>query len=403
MAAKTKVSIVKTQPNPNYQEIRQAIERALGLIGGISDIIRPGNMVLINPSWVAPPVEREAGCITLPEVTQAIADIVSEMGARVVIAESSAVGVDTEKVIEASGYGELRRKGYNIVDLKKSKTTSQIPAENGKVFKAVECYDPVKEADVIISVPKLKTHDQTEMTCSIKKLKGLLSDKAKKAMHHEGLFEGVVDLLSAVKPRLAVVDAIICQEGVGPVFGKPVEMDLVLAGKDLVAVDATCARLIGYDPSETLLTVNAANRGIGVMGEDDIEVVGVPIDSVKRRFLRAIEDSPVQVEGFEVVHGDATCTGCRNTVMSALIDMRNADQLMYLPGVTLVTGGAPLPQGVPRSDIVTVGLCMPKESRTERYVKGCPPNNALIVEAIIGGRAPVKRMYASETLDKTEK
>ena len=403
MAAKTKVSIVKTQPNPNYQEIRQAVERALGLIGGISDIIRPGNMVLINPSWVAPPVEREAGCITLPEVTQAIADIVSEMGARVVIAESSAVGVDTEKVIEASGYGELRRKGYNIVDLKKSKTTSRIPAKNGKVFKEVECYDPVKEADVIISVPKLKTHDQTEMTCSIKKLKGLLSDKAKKAMHHEGLFEGVVDLLSAVKPRLAVVDAIICQEGVGPVFGKPVEMDLVLAGKDLVAVDATCARLIGYDPSETLLTVNAANRGIGVMDEVDIEVVGVPIDSVKRRFLRAIEDSPVQVEGFEVVHGDATCTGCRNTVMSALIDMRNADQLMYLPGVTLVTGGAPLPQGVPRSDIVTVGLCMPKESRTERYVKGCPPNNALIVEAIIGGRAPVKRMYASETLDKTEK
>ena len=403
MTAKAKVSIVKTQPNPNYQEIRQAVERALGLIGGISDIIRPGNMVLINPSWVAPPVEREAGCITLPEVTQAIADIVSEMGARVVIAESSAVGVDTEKVIEASGYGELRKKGYNIIDLKKSKTTSRIPAEKGKVFKAVECYDPVKEADVIISVPKLKTHDQTEMTCSIKKLKGLLSDKAKKAMHHEGLFEGVVDLLSAVKPKLAVVDAIICQEGVGPVFGKPVEMDLILAGKDLVAVDATCARLIGYDPSETLLTVNAAKRGIGVMDEDEIEMVGVPIDSVKRRFLRAIEDSPVQVEGFDVVHGEATCTGCRNTVMSALIDMRNADQLMYLPGVTLVTGGAPLPQGVPLSDIVTVGLCMPKESRTERYVKGCPPNNALIVEAIIGGRAPVKRMYASETLDKTEK
>jgi uncharacterized protein (DUF362 family) len=403
MAAKTKVSIVKTQPNPNYQAIRQAVERALGLIGGISDIIRPRDMVLINPSWVAPPVERAAGCITLPEVTQAIADIVIEMGARVVIAESSAVGVDTEKVIEASGYGELRRKGYRIVDLKKSKTTSRIRTERGKVFEAVECYDPVKEADVIISVPKLKTHDQTEMTCSIKKLKGLLSDKAKKAMHHEGLFEGVVDLLSAVKPRLAVVDAIICQEGVGPVFGKPVEMDLILAGKDLVAVDATCARLIGYDPSETLLTVNAANRGLGVMDEADIEVVGVPIDSVKRRFLRAIEDSPVQVEGFEVVHGDATCTGCRNTVMSALIDMRNADQLMYLPGVTLVTGGAPLPLGVPPGDIVTVGLCMPKESRTERYVKGCPPNNALIVEAIIGGRAPVKRMYASETLDKTEK
>ena len=251
--------------------------------------------------------------------------------------------------------------------------------------------------------PKLKTHDQTEMTCSIKKLKGLLSDKAKRAMHREGLFEGVVDLLSAVKPKLAVVDAIICQEGVGPVFGKPVEMDLILAGKDLVAVDATCARLIGYDPAETLLTLNAATRGLGVMDEAHIEVVGVPLESVKRRFLRAIEDNPVEVEGFDVVHGEATCTGCRNTVMSALIDMRNADQLMYLPGVKVVTGGAPLPQGVPLSNIVTVGICMPEECRTERHVKGCPPNNALIVEAIIGGRAPVKRMYAGETLDQTEK
>jgi uncharacterized protein (DUF362 family) len=402
MADKSIVSLVKTRSNPGFEEIRKAVQRSIDLIGGIDDIVRPGALVLINPSWVAPPVEREAGCITLPEVTQAIADIVTELGARAIIAESSAVGVDSEKVIEASGYGELRRKGYRVVDLKKSKSTSQIPVEQGKVFKAVECWDLVKEADVIISVPKLKTHDQTEMTCSIKKLKGLLSDKCKKAMHHEGLFEGVVDLLSAVKPKLAVVDAIICQEGVGPVFGKPVEMDLIVAGKDLVAVDATCARLIGYDPSETLLTSNAAARGLGVMDDADIEVVGVPLKSVKRRFLRAIEDNPVEVEGFEVVHGEATCTGCRNTVMSALIDMRNADQLMYLPGVTVVTGGAPLPEGVPLSGIVTVGLCMPKESRTERHVKGCPPNNALIVEAIIGGRAPVKRMYAADTLDKTE-
>jgi hypothetical protein len=220
-------------------------------------------------------------------------------------------------------------------------------------------------------------------------------------MHHEGLFEGVIDLLSAVKPRLAVVDAIICQEGLGPVFGRPVEMNLVMAGRDLVAVDATCARLIGYDPAETLLTANAAARGLGVMDADQIEVVGVPLDSVKRRFLRAIEDDPVDVEGFSLIQGEATCTGCRNTVMSALVDMRNADQTMYLPGVTVITGDALLPEGLSQENIVTVGLCM-KDNRTERHVKGCPPNNALVVKAIIGDRAEVKRMYADESLDKTD-
>jgi len=400
MSPKATVSIVKTPPRPDYDAVLHAVKQSLELIGGIEDIVKADDLVLINPSWVAPPVEPEAGCITLPEVPRAIADIVRAMGAKAVIAESSAVGVDTEKVIQDSGYRQLREMGYEVINLKAAKKSVAMPTGNGKVFDTVDCWELVGRADVIISVPKLKTHDQTEMTCSIKKLKGLLTDKAKKAMHQEGLFEGVIDLLAAVTPQLTVVDAIVCQEGVGPVFGKPVEMNLVLAGKDLVAVDATCARLIGFEPEETLLTVNAAARGLGVMAADQIEVRGEPLEHVKRRFLRSVEDDPVQVEGFRLIHGEAACTGCRNTVMSALIDMRNADQLMYLPGVTVVTGGAQLPVDASVDDVVTVGLCM-KDHRTERHVKGCPPNNALIVKAIIGDRAEVKRMYADKGVDQT--
>jgi uncharacterized protein (DUF362 family) len=395
------VSIVKTTPKPLYQEILNAVERALDLIGGIRDIVKDGDLVLINPSWVAPPVEREAGCITIPEIPRAIADIVKTLGARPIIAESSAVGVDTEKVIQSSGYKEIRQMGYEVINLKKTPWLN-LPVENGKVFKEMPCWELVKQADVIISVPKLKTHDQTEMTCAIKNLKGLQTDDGKRKDHQEGLFEAVVDLMTVVKPRLAVVDAIICQEGLGPIFGKPVEMNLILAGKDLVAVDSTCARLIGYDPRETLLTVNAAARGLGIIDPDHIEIRGESLEGVQRRFLRAIEDEPVAVEGFHMIHGHVTCTGCRNTVMSALNDMRNADQLMYLPGITVLTGDAELPEGVDRDNIVTVGKCVPKENRTERYVNGCPPNNALVVKAIIGDRAEVKRMYADESLDKTD-
>ncbi len=78
--SKTKVSIVKTGPKPEYQKIRAAVEESLNLIGGVQDIIKPGDRVLVNPSWVAPPVEREAGCITIPEVPRAVADIVRETG-----------------------------------------------------------------------------------------------------------------------------------------------------------------------------------------------------------------------------------------------------------------------------------------------------------------------------------
>ena len=67
----SKVSIVKTGPKPSFPAIRQAVEKAINLIGGIEDLIKPGKKVLLNPSWVAPPTEPEKGCITQAEVTRA--------------------------------------------------------------------------------------------------------------------------------------------------------------------------------------------------------------------------------------------------------------------------------------------------------------------------------------------
>lgn len=397
----SKVSIVRTPPQPDARAIRRAVRQALEHIGGMEELIKPGDKVLLNPSWVAPPAEPQAGCITQAEVTQAVADMVRDLRARPVIAESSAVGVDSEKVIAASGYRELRARGYEVVDLKKTEGV-MIPVPRGRVFQEIETHPLVRDADAIISLPKLKTHDQTEMTCAIKKIKGLLSDTYKRRMHQEGLFEGVVDFLSVLPPRLAVVDAIYCQEGVGPVFGRPVEMDLILAGKDFVAVDAVCGKVIGYDPEEVPLTMKAAQRGLGKYKDEEIEIVGEPLATVRRRFLRSTEDHPVQVEGFSLLFGGVTCTGCRNTVMSALIDMRNAHQLPYLPGVTVITGDPEIPPFLPEDRLVTVGQCVPEGKRGKFHVKGCPPNNAFVVQAIIGERGQAKRMYAEGDLQSTE-
>ncbi|MBF0530374.1 MAG: DUF362 domain-containing protein, partial [Deltaproteobacteria bacterium] len=312
-------------------------------------------------------------------------------------------GVDCEKVIVESGHAALRDLGYEIVDLKKTPESSLPVPGGGKVFDPMPVFELVTKADVIISLPKLKTHDQTELTCSIKKLKGLLPDKTKRAFHQEGLYDAVIDLMLAIKPKLTVVDAIICQEGVGPIFGDPVEMNLILAGKDLVAVDSVCAILTGYQPTDLKLSVHAAERGLGVIDIAQIDVVGEPLEQVKRRFVRAMEANPIgEIDGFSLIHGEITCTGCRNTVMSSLIDMKNTDQLMYLPGVVVITGGGDIPPGVKAEKVVTVGsLCTPKEKRSEHHVKGCPPNNVDVIKTIIGGRAEAKRMYANNhELDK---
>lgn len=389
---KSKVAITRTPPSPEYEEILSAVEEAVDLLGGIREFIKPGQTVLVNPSWVSVVPKREQAAITLPEVTRAVADVVKNGGANPIIAESSAIGVDSERVINESGYRDLRDMGYEVLDLKQTEPV-MMAVPNGKIFKEIQTFKPVLEADVIIPVAKLKTHDQMELTLAIKKLKGLLSDKYKREFHQQGVFEACVDWYAALKPQLSIVDGIICQEGLGPIFGKPVEMDLIVAGADAVAVDAVCGFITGFEPEEVPITREAAERGLGVMQREQIEVLGAPIESVYRRFMRMLEDDRIKIEGFEMLYGEATCTGCRMGVMSSLFDMKAGDQLMYLPGVTIVTGDPEIPETIPSEGIVTVGRCVPKGKRSGRHVKGCPPNNMDIVEAIIGGRAKAERHW----------
>jgi len=390
--SKSQVSITRTPPNPDYEQIYAAVEKALDLIGGIGQTVKPGHTVLVNPSWVTVRTKPEQAAITLPEVTRAVADMVKRAGARPIIAESSAIGVDSEKVIAESGYRLLREMGYEVVDLKKTKPVT-LPVKNGKIFREIQTFQLVKEVDVIIPVAKLKTHDQAELTLSIKKLKGLLTDKYKREFHQQGVFDGCVDWLSALRPRLAVVDAIYCQEGLGPVFGKMVEMDLVVAGDDLVAMDAVCGFITGFEPEEVPITAEAARRGLGVADRQDIKVVGEPIESVSRRFTRFLEDERLKIEGVNLLHGGITCSGCRMGIMSALFDMKEADQLSYLQDITLVTGAPEIPEYVPGDRLVTVGRCVPPEKRGQRHVRGCPPNNLDIVQAIIGDRTRAERHW----------
>lgn len=388
---RSSVSIARTPKSPDYEQILSAVKKAVDLLGGIRGFVRPGRKVLINPSWVTGIPEREKATITLPEVARAVADVVKDAGAEPFIAESSAIGVDSEKVIAGSGYRKLREMGYAVIDLKQTDTV-MMPVPNGRIFKAIETFKPVLEADVIIPVAKLKTHDQMEITCAIKKLKGLLSDRYKREFHQQGVFAACVDWCEALNPALSIVDAVYCQEGLGPIFGRPLEMDLIVAGADAVAVDAVCGIIAGFRPEEVPITREAAARGLGSMRREEIEVLGEPIDSVQRRFMRVLEDDRIRIEGFEMLYGDSVCTGCRMGIMSSLFDMKEADQLIYLPGITLVTGDPEI-EAIPPEGIVTVGRCVPKEKRSARHVKGCPPNNLDIVRAIIGNRAKTDRHW----------
>jgi uncharacterized protein (DUF362 family) len=390
--AKSQVAIVKTQKDPGYEEIRAAVEKSIKLLGGMREVVKPGQKVLVNPSWVTAVTKREEAAITLPEVTRAVADLVKDAGGKPIIAESSAIGIDTEKVIANSGYQQLRDMGYEVVDLKKTEVI-MVPIKNGKIFKEIQTFKLVREVDAIIPVAKLKTHDQGELTLTIKKLKGLITDKYKREFHQQGVFEGCVDWYGALKIPLSIVDAVYCQEGLGPIFGKPVEMDLIVAGRNAVTVDAVCGYITGFEPAEVPITAEASRRGLGAVDRQDIEILGEAVPSVYRRFLRVLEDDRLKIEGLDLIYGNITCSGCRMGIMSSLFDMKVAKQLRYLPGITIVTGDPKIPEDVPKDSLVTVGRCVPDSKKSKRHVKGCPPNNLDIVQAIIGGRAKAERRW----------
>ena len=373
----SKVAIVKSGNRPTERKLAACVRKAVGLCGGLSDIVRRNDTVLIKPNLVAArPVA--SGAITDPRICKALADMVAELGATPVIAESAAVGEDTERAFQVGGYNRLRKAGYEVIDLKrKGIKTVDVPIPAGKSMKEVTLPRIVVDADVIISVPKMKTHDAALVTLSLKNMKGVVPDNFKRRIHQVfGLFQGVVDLCSVVKPDLVVMDAIIAMEGLVPVFGDPVKMNLVLAGKDPVAVDAVASAVMGFEPYKDQIIRIAEQSGLGTADLRYIEVIGESIAGVKRSFKTRFEVLSERVnipEGTRFIQDDKACTGCKNAVYSLLMNLEKEGRLNGLRGWTIAAGQLDKLPDNSRGKILLVGACLTKYRDKGVFIPGCPP------------------------------
>jgi uncharacterized protein (DUF362 family) len=377
------VSLVRTPHAPSFGQVEAAVREAVALAGGLQEIVHPGQRVLLKPNLVGLPAHRRAGACTSPEVCRALAVMVRELGAHPIIAESAAVGTDTEAVIQFMGYGPLRGEGFEVLDLKRTPPAT-LTLPDGEVVQEIHTWEPAATADVIISVAVLKTHDQCEVTLGLKNLKGLITDADKRLLHRLGVTGGTCDLAAAFKPAFCVIDGIWCQEGLGPLHGIPLEMDLICAGRDVVAADAVAAAVMGFDLSDVDITRRAFERGLGNADMREITVVGAPIAAVGRRFMRFLEDERAHLPGSpQVLHAEGTCTGCRLGISSALFDMSRDGTFDQAGDYILVTGDVDL-AGLDLSKVIAIGKCCPQEMRAAvTYVPGCPPNNIFIKGAIL--------------------
>ena len=397
------VSIRKIKDH-SYESIKETVDQVIADCGGLEDIIKPGYKVIIKPNLVATPADRLSGGVTRWEVCLAIYRAVEAVGGIPTIAESSAAGADTEGPIQKCGYQELRDQGVRVFDLKteKSASTCKVPVEGGHIAKDIATWDVIRDADAIITVPVMKTHDQCEITLGMKNMKGVMQDTCKKRFHKEGLVQSVVDLNATFKPVLEIIDGTYGQQGLGPIFGETKEMKLIVGSKDLVACEAVTGLIMGYDVDEVEITKAAYERGLGEKNIDKINVVGEKIDDVKSRFKRSSE---VEIEGlpesFQCIFDPQACTGCHNTVISSLMDMKAQDLFPYLENMNVMVGPCTkdaLPEDANADNTVCVGVCTKKlaDECGFRWVIGCPPGNADVVQGILGDRLEYGVRYAKD-------
>ena len=225
-----------------------------------------GKRVLVKPNLID--VIEGRPVTSGPAVVGAVIRLLRELGAaEVAVGDGSGFRREAWPVVQASGLAAaLAPLKAPFVDLNYD-APAPAPALDGWFLQARELWLPrhVREADLIVSVPKLKTHHWAGVSLSLKNLFGIVPGCRygwpKNILHANGQPLSVLGVYQATRPVVAVVDGIVGMEGDGPLFGDPVSHGLLAVGADPVAVDATCCRLMGSPPLQVDYLLPAEGRG----------------------------------------------------------------------------------------------------------------------------------------------
>lgn len=270
---KERVSIVRVNG-----DIKSSIQQSINLLGGLN--IPRGARVIIKPNicfWK----NTDGMIITDPRLLESVLEIVGEHTSKVTIVESDNNSGTAEKRLKKSGIMDIvERYGAEFVNLSRDESEEHEVAG----FK-IHIPKTVLNADYFINIPKIKTCNIANIVISIamKNMFGVLSDR-KKMSFHKKLLDIILYINRVVHQDLIIVDGIIGMEGFGPIWGRPVNLNLIISGFNPVTVDAVCCRIMGINPYAIEVLWKAYKAGMGEIDVDRVEILGERIDDVKRRF-----------------------------------------------------------------------------------------------------------------------
>jgi uncharacterized protein (DUF362 family) len=271
---------------------------ALGMMElGISTKELQGKRILLKPNLVetasdAPHIN------THPLVLRGAIEAFLRLGAAaVMVAEGPGHRRDTLAVYEESGLADVltedRIRFHDINYI----TGYELPNVGGQtVMKTLTFPALFQEVDWIVSVAKMKTHHWTGATLSMKNLFGVMPGRyygwPKNVLHKAGIQDSILDITATLKPNFAIVDGIIGMQGDGPIMGDPKHAGVLVMGRNLPAVDATCCRIMGIDPYKVSY-LERADKWLGPISDGSIEQRGETITSVRTNF-ELIDTIPAQ-------------------------------------------------------------------------------------------------------------
>ncbi|MFH1006276.1 MAG: DUF362 domain-containing protein [Candidatus Latescibacterota bacterium] len=300
-----------------YAQVKALVRRSVKLSGGLESVIGPEDHWIVVKPNVVEMVPEGSPVNSDIRVVKAVVELVYETApeAKITIAEGPGgwtasgheeqIGRGGVDGFTLMGYtdllAELRASGINVdlVDLNFDEV-AEVPVPGGG-YSAKSYWYPrtIRECDVLINVPKMKVHNEPGITVSMKNMVGTapgIKYGWSKSQGRDGnpgiphsspvVDETIVDLNLLAGIDFSVVDAIVCMEK-DKSFGNPVRMNLIVTGRDVVAVDAVCARLMNFNPDDIEYISLGAQAGLGTSDFSKIQVRGRSIEETYRRFEKA--------------------------------------------------------------------------------------------------------------------
>lgn len=380
---------------------QQMVDRAMELLGGVQAVIPPGRRIVLKPN-AGHEGGPETAVNTSPAFLRAVIRMVKRSNPRsITVAEASAVGCKTMTCLEDSGLlAVAREEGVDeIIDIKSYKNLVRKDVEQPtSKIERVDLPDFLLDEDTFfVNLPIFKSHTSMVFSCALKNLKGVVQDRHHVVMHTTNLAGALADLGAVIQPDLNLVDMIDPMEGFGPHAGTPVHVGCVLAGTDMVAIDATACRIAGLELEKVDYFEAVAKKGLGTYDEAEIEVLGDTIAMVQKDLFMPY------LEGFDAfpeyaVHVGMACSTCQGLTSFNLTRLRSLGHYERCAGSQIVLGGfagGRLPEDLDYSKpVFLMGRCACKYAKrveeaggTAVLTEGCPPPEPTLSWALMDGKA----------------